>query len=88
MRRDERLDAIIASLADTGSVSVAELTDRLGPRRPHPRDLELLEEQHLLTARTAARSATGPSTSCRSAIGAARRWRRSGGSPSGGRADR
>jgi DeoR family transcriptional regulator, aga operon transcriptional repressor len=50
MRRDERLDAIIASLADTGSVSVAELTDRLeaSPATVR-RDLELLEEQNLLT---------------------------------------
>lgn len=50
MRRDERLDAIIASLADTGSVSVAELTGRLGASPATVRrDLELLEEQNLLT---------------------------------------
>ena len=50
MRRDERLDAIIASLADTGSVSVAELTNRLDASPATVRrDLELLEEQSLLT---------------------------------------
>jgi DeoR family transcriptional regulator of aga operon len=50
MRRDERLDAIIASLADTGSVAVSELTTTLGASPATiRRDLELLEEQHLLT---------------------------------------
>ena len=50
MRRSERLDAIIAALADTGSVSVAQLTTDLGASPATVRrDLELLEEQSLLT---------------------------------------
>ncbi|MFT3865571.1 MAG: DeoR/GlpR family DNA-binding transcription regulator [Solirubrobacterales bacterium] len=50
MRRSERLDAIIAALADTGSVSVAALTADLGASPATiRRDLELLEEQNLLT---------------------------------------
>ncbi len=50
MRRSERLDAIIAALADTGSVSVADLTTDLGASPATiRRDLELLEEQSLLT---------------------------------------
>lgn len=50
MRRSERLDAIIAALADTGSVAVADLTTDLGASPATiRRDLELLEEQNLLT---------------------------------------
>jgi DeoR family transcriptional regulator of aga operon len=50
MRRSERLDAIIAALADTGSVSVAQLTTDLDASPATVRrDLELLEAQKLLT---------------------------------------
>jgi DeoR family transcriptional regulator, aga operon transcriptional repressor len=50
VRRSERLDAIIAALADTGSVSVAQLTTDLGASPATVRrDLQLLEAQKLLT---------------------------------------
>ncbi len=50
MRRSQRLDAIIAALAESGSVSVSDLTERLGASPATVRrDLELLESQNLLT---------------------------------------
>lgn len=50
MRRSERLDGIIAELAESGSVSARDLVDRFDASPATiRRDLELLEEQKLLT---------------------------------------
>jgi DeoR family transcriptional regulator, aga operon transcriptional repressor len=50
MRQAERLNAILEELSADGSVGVAELVDRLGVSAATiRRDLELLEEQRLLT---------------------------------------
>ena len=50
MRQAQRLEAILAELTDGGSVGVAELSDQLGVSvATVRRDLELLEQQRLLT---------------------------------------
>jgi DeoR family transcriptional regulator of aga operon len=50
MRRAQRLDGILAQLASAGSVSVRELTETLGASPATVRrDLQLLEEQKLLS---------------------------------------
>lgn len=50
MRRAQRLDGILAELAKDGSVSVSDLTETLGASSATVRrDLELLEEQKLLS---------------------------------------
>jgi DeoR family transcriptional regulator of aga operon len=50
VRRAQRLDSILAQLGSTGSVSVSELAETLGASPATVRrDLELLEEQKLLS---------------------------------------
>ncbi len=50
MRRAQRLDSILAELATNGSVAVSDLADSLGASSATVRrDLELLEEQKLLS---------------------------------------
>lgn len=50
MRQAARLNAILEELSDDGTVSVSDLVDRLGVSAATiRRDLELLEEQRLLT---------------------------------------
>ena len=49
MRQEERFSLILHELADGGSVSIADLAPRMGVSKASVRrDLELLEERHLL----------------------------------------
>lgn len=60
MRRDERFSLILRELAGAGSVSIADLAPRLGVSRASVRrDLELLEERHLLIRTHGGAAATG-----------------------------
>lgn len=60
MRKDERFSLILRELAETGSVSIADLAPRLGVSRASVRrDLELLEERHLLIRTHGGAAATG-----------------------------
>ena len=60
MRQDDRFSLILQQLAETGSVSIADLAPRLGVSKASVRrDLELLEERHLLTRSHGGATATG-----------------------------
>ena len=60
MRQEERFSLILHELADSGSVSIADLAPRLGVSKASVRrDLELLEERHLLTRTHGGAAAAG-----------------------------
>jgi DeoR family transcriptional regulator of aga operon len=60
MRQDDRFSLILQQLAETGSVSIADLAPQLGVSKASVRrDLELLEERHLLTRSHGGATATG-----------------------------
>ena len=60
MRQEERFSLILRELAEGGSVSIADLAPRLEVSKASVRrDLELLEERHLLTRTHGGAAATG-----------------------------
>jgi len=60
MRQEERFSLILHRLAETGSVSIADLAPSLGVSKASVRrDLELLEERHLLTRTHGGAAAAG-----------------------------
>ena len=60
MRQDDRFSVILRELAEVGSVSIGALAPRLGVSKASVRrDLELLEERHLLTRTHGGATATG-----------------------------
>jgi DeoR family transcriptional regulator of aga operon len=60
MRQEERFSLILRELAEVGSVSIADLAPPLGVSKASVRrDLELLEERHLLTRTHGGAAAAG-----------------------------
>jgi DeoR family transcriptional regulator, aga operon transcriptional repressor len=60
MRQGERFNLILHELAESGSVSITDLAPRLGVSKVSVRrDLELLEERHLLTRTHGGAAAAG-----------------------------